>query len=69
MQVVWQLLVDALAGRWGNVWCDGEVDVGEEEEDGHGESGVDRRCPVGEFTAGFGEVDVDETAGDEDVDD
>lgn len=68
VQVVWELVVDALAcGRW-DVRRNHEVDVGEEKEDGDGEGRADPRGPVGE-TRGTGEIDPDETGGYERVDD
>lgn len=68
MQVVWELVVDALACGWRDVRRDHEVDVGEEEEDGDGEGCADSGGPVGE-TRGFGEIDPNETGGYEHVDD
>lgn len=66
MQVVRQVVVDVLVGRLRrDVGGNDEVDVGEQEEDGDGERGLDRRVPVVLFAV---EVEVHETAGDEDVD-
>lgn len=62
------MFVDVLAGRRGNVWGDGQVEIRQEEEDGDGESGVDRGSPVRELALRFGEINVHETSGDKHVD-
>lgn len=66
VQVVGERLVHAVSIRGRHEGRNGEVDIAEEEEDGDGERGLDRRVPV---VLGFVEVEVDEGAGDEDVDD
>ena len=67
VKVVRQVFVDVLVGGvWRDVRRDGEVDVAEQEEDGHGERRLDRRVPVVLVAV---EVEVDEAPGYEDVHD
>jgi len=67
VKVVRQRLVLVQLGSWGrNKWCDDEIDVAEEEEDGDWKSGLDRRVPVELLAVS---VDPDESDRDEDVDD
>jgi hypothetical protein len=64
------MLVDILAIGRRNKGSDDKVNVGEEEEDGDGESGFEGWCPL-LWVAMDGEgveVEVDEGAGYEDVD-
>lgn len=68
MQIVWELVVHALARGWRHVRRNHQVQVGEEEENGDGEGGADSGGPVGEARF-VGEVDPDEAGGYEDVDD
>lgn len=67
VQVVGQVIVDVLVGRLRrDVRRDDEVDVGQQEEDGDGQRGLDRRVPVVLVAV---QVEVHEAARDEDVDD
>ncbi len=66
VDVVGQGVVDALALLGRDEGGDDEVDVAEKEEDGDGEGRLERGVPV---PRGAVAVEVDEGAGDEDVDD
>lgn len=68
VQVVRQAVVDTLSSTGGHVGCHHQVHVGQAEEDGDGKSCPNTGGPVGEVLL-LGQVDVDETAGHEDVDD
>lgn len=67
VDVVRHALVLVLAGVVGSdKWCDHQVHVAEKEEDGDGESRLDRRVPVVLCAV---EVEMDETTSDKGVDD
>lgn len=66
MQVIGERLVHAVSIRGRHERRNGEIDVAEEEEDGDGECGFDGRVPI---VLRLVEVEVDEGAGNEDVDD
>lgn len=68
MQVVWQLLVDTLASIGRHVGSDDQVNIRQQEEDGHWEGCTDPRVPVGILGAPV-QVDIDQAARDKDVDD
>ena len=63
---VGKIVVDVLALLRGNKGSNSEVDVAEHEEEDDGETGADGRVPVPGLAV---EVEMDETAGDEGVDD
>lgn len=67
MEVVGNVLVDALALLWGNKGSSDEIEVGETEDDGDGEGGADGGVEVGEL--GLVEVDVDEAQCNKEIDD
>lgn len=66
MQVVRQVIVDALAILWRDKRRSDEVYVAEEKEQGGGDGGTERWVPL--VVRGI-PVDPEEAAGDEDVDD
>ena len=65
MDIVGHALVDVLAVGRGDEGSDDKVDVAEHEEDGDGQSSLDRGVPV---VVSAVEVEMDETASDKGVD-